>query len=447
MRLQDIDFGKDTAEFDANLKEYFIQTQAFKSVRSGHKSILVGRKGTGKTAIAKYCSDDENPSREYVIIIEATHTTYTRIEGSLRKFQAHTKNLDTTFRIGWLVTAMFALLNRIETEQSISLLSDEKRVLLYAQKQLGYRHEDPFAGLAGYLLDWVKRLQSIGPLRRDTTPQDTTQDTTIDEAELLPMIKNLTQRINKKGRRVYLFFDKLDERWDGSDLYVAFLQGLLIAARDLRALGLELYPVVLVRDDIFERVMDTFQHSDHFRMEIEYIRWDEDALIELIAQRIVASTFKETANIGQIDPITIWSRVFTESVPAKRQPIAPHAYLIERTLFRPRDVILFASKAVEEARRARHESILANDIRRAEKDYSRMKLRDLVSEQSFQYPGLREVMEAFRRSVAGFFLDDFRIKLMEIREQLGAEYQWLHESEDDLLRILYKLALRKAQGA
>ena len=103
MRLQDIDFGRDTAEFDANLKDYFIQTQAFRSVKNGRKSILLGRKGTGKTAIAKYCVEDENPSHEYIIVIEATHTTYTRIEGSLRRHQANFRSLDTTFRLGWLV--------------------------------------------------------------------------------------------------------------------------------------------------------------------------------------------------------------------------------------------------------------------------------------------------------------------------------------------------------
>jgi hypothetical protein len=207
IRLQDIDFGRDTAEFDANLKDYFIQTQAFKAMKNCRQSILVGRKGTGKTAIAKYCVEDENPSYEYAVIIEATHTTYTRINESLRRYQANTPNLDVIFRLGWLVTSLFALLNRIQSEQVLSFLSDEKRVLIYAQSQLGYRHEDPFAGLAGYLINWVSRLQSAGPLQRDTTPQERI----IDENAILPMIRDLATRINKRGRSVYLFFDKLDE--------------------------------------------------------------------------------------------------------------------------------------------------------------------------------------------------------------------------------------------
>ena len=144
-------------------------------------------------------------------MIEATHTTYTRIEESLRKYQTSTRNLDTTFRLGWLVTSLFALLNRIQAKKSVSLLSDEKRILVYAQSQLGYRHEDPFAGLAGYLIDWVSRLQSAGPLQRDMTPQERV----IDENTILPVIRDLADRINKKDRTIYLFFDKLDERWDG----------------------------------------------------------------------------------------------------------------------------------------------------------------------------------------------------------------------------------------
>jgi hypothetical protein len=215
----------------------------------------------------------------------------------------------------------------------------------------------------------------------------------------------------------------------------------MIAARDLKALGLSLYPVVLVREDIFERVMATFQHNDHFRMEIEYIRWDEGALIELIAQRISNSLFRENSKNSSVDPIEMGVRVFTESISARRQPTVPHAYVIERTLFRPPDVILFTSLAVEEARRARHDSILANDIRRAEKDYSRMKLRDLVSKQSFQYPGLREVVEEFRRCTAGFARDDMLFRLLQIREKIGSQHEWLHKSEEEVLKALYKMGL------
>jgi len=78
--IEQIDFGKDTAEFDKHLSEYFLQTSAYNRVISGYKSIVIGRKGTGKTSILKYCIDNEKGSNNYIVKIEASHSTYVKDE-------------------------------------------------------------------------------------------------------------------------------------------------------------------------------------------------------------------------------------------------------------------------------------------------------------------------------------------------------------------------------
>ena len=50
MQLRDVNFGKDTADFDANLREYFLRTAVYERILRGESSIVVGRKGSGKTA-------------------------------------------------------------------------------------------------------------------------------------------------------------------------------------------------------------------------------------------------------------------------------------------------------------------------------------------------------------------------------------------------------------
>lgn len=49
--LQKLDLGKSVAEFDEDLEDYFVETEAFRSLVDDRVDIIAGDKGTGKTAI------------------------------------------------------------------------------------------------------------------------------------------------------------------------------------------------------------------------------------------------------------------------------------------------------------------------------------------------------------------------------------------------------------
>lgn len=53
MRICDIDWGDDSAEKDPRLLEYFVDSDALKRLQSKSKSIAIGRKGSGKSALRK----------------------------------------------------------------------------------------------------------------------------------------------------------------------------------------------------------------------------------------------------------------------------------------------------------------------------------------------------------------------------------------------------------
>lgn len=55
-RLQSLRFGDDVAEHDANLDHYFLKTNAYWSVVQDEFDLVLGAKGTGKSAIARFLS-------------------------------------------------------------------------------------------------------------------------------------------------------------------------------------------------------------------------------------------------------------------------------------------------------------------------------------------------------------------------------------------------------
>lgn len=51
IRFSDIDWGEDEARNDVALAHYFVEFPGFEKILKGQKRFIIGRKGTGKSAI------------------------------------------------------------------------------------------------------------------------------------------------------------------------------------------------------------------------------------------------------------------------------------------------------------------------------------------------------------------------------------------------------------
>lgn len=62
IRRNDIDLvkllGKDRAQEDANLKHDFVKTKQYDDIKSGNKELVLGRKGSGKSALFSMLAEE-----------------------------------------------------------------------------------------------------------------------------------------------------------------------------------------------------------------------------------------------------------------------------------------------------------------------------------------------------------------------------------------------------
>ena len=73
MRLSEIIWGQDSAENDPNLLQYFQDSEAFARLQQRRKQIVVGRKGSGKSALrAKLAQEFSREPGTTVITISPT---------------------------------------------------------------------------------------------------------------------------------------------------------------------------------------------------------------------------------------------------------------------------------------------------------------------------------------------------------------------------------------
>lgn len=75
--LGKLDLGSSVAENDADLKEYFVETEAFRDLIEDRKDVIAGDKGFGKSALYKILSETyaQIPELRNVQVVSAFNTT------------------------------------------------------------------------------------------------------------------------------------------------------------------------------------------------------------------------------------------------------------------------------------------------------------------------------------------------------------------------------------
>jgi hypothetical protein len=92
-----------------------------------------------------------------------------------------------------------------------------------------------------------------------------------------------------------------------------------------------------------------------------------------------------------------WNAIFSETLEYRKTN--SFNYVVDRTLYRPREIIQFCNDIADRLRKSGVEAFVPFTyglITEAEYAYSESRLKDIASEYRFQYPGLQSVFETFR---------------------------------------------------
>ncbi len=183
---------------------------------------------------------------------------------------------------------------------------------------------------------------------------------------------------------IWLLIDNLDKGWPVQSARtedILLIRSLLEASgklqRQFETRGTECHLIVFIRNDIYEHlVRDT---PDRGKDSAVILDWaDPEVFKEIIRRRISRSTGLD----GDFD--TLWRAIFESHVEGEES----FAYIISRTLMRPREVLRFCRTCIDVALSRGRDKVTETDIRQAERQCSEDSLVDL----SFE---LRDVAERF----------------------------------------------------
>jgi hypothetical protein len=259
--------------------------------------------------------------------------------------------------------------------------------------------------------------------------------------ELKEVVPDLLELCEKY--KVVVLVDELDKGWDSSEDAKSFIAGLFQAAIAINQHTSNLRIILSLRQELYDSIPALYEDAQKYRDVMQFVYWDETSLLKLLAKRIRHAI----PSLVEKDDQEAWTSVFPETLDFRQSKT--FNYLVDRTLYRPREVIQFASDIIETAKKNGSVAIAYNTITEAEVLYSQARTQDISSEFKFQYPNLIAIFELFRGRFYSFTRAEAEsiateISLREPRPGLETSWAYLQDPEF-ILDVLWRVGFLRAQ--
>ncbi len=430
--FKDIHFGPDDAKGDTRLSEYFLRIPPYEDVRDGRASFVIGRKGTGKTAICQMIHDEASRHPNlFSVLLSFKNSPSADLFASK----------DDSFKAPNEYISIWKFLIAIEASKLI--LQDES-VDSATRDALDIFLRSNFGNIDVACMDAVQILRKknwkVGltlpvhhlpgaEISRDLV-DSSIQHTHYGRAATA-LLANLARL--KSENKFFVMFDELDEDYRKDPIYFDLLISLFKAAYQARQElhgKLKVWPIVVLREDIFSQLDD----HDLNKMDdlIVLLRWttmpsqqSEFSLRGLVNERI-------RANFGLRGGLDLWPTVVDEDGWGGPGDSA-WAFLVNRTMDRPRDIIksLKCCQPFEDGNKLSVEAIKASML-----DYSRWFYNEVGNEIFRELPEYRDALGLLTRIGRGLFTIDMWRREFGKSLALTAKYQ-----ADRVLETLYNFSV------
>lgn len=383
-------FGRDDAEHDfadGLLREGFLVTKAFEEVSAGHKNLVIGRKGTGKSAICMRLTADGGT---------CLITPDDAAGEELRRFELQGLTGATAKSLIWrYVFAVQAARHLVGHAKAVHhrRFSKPIRALRRFLAENGELAETSFYDRVrhgGRGLQTTLSLEAFGVKagldRKGGGSEGARAAKQLDVLEA--WVARGFQALGCTGHDPLLVLvDQLEQVWSSDRESDNTVIGLLLAAkRAVQTYGGAVRCVLFVRSDIYDALQ--FDDADKFHSDELRLEWTPEKLGEVALLRARAS-LGEPVSSGEL-----WGGIF----PARVHGQPADEYLFSRTLPRPRDAIQFLNLCRDAAHSRGAKRIAETDVVGATLQFSQWKLLDLAKEYLVTVPFLDRLFVLFQNT-------------------------------------------------
>ncbi|MEV0469779.1 P-loop ATPase, Sll1717 family [Streptomyces prunicolor] len=399
--LARLSFGRDDAERDARdghgllLRGGFLPNAAHDAAVSGRKMLIIGRKGSGKSAVCMRLMADDADRLGRVLV-----TPDDAAGEQLRRFELEGMPGASAKALIWrYVFALHAARYLVaHARDAHGRRPEAVRALRRFLKKNGELPDASGAQLGSRLAQSARGLQTSLSLEAFGVKAALDLAQSPSEGahagrQLEVVEKGVAQAFAALGcdtahEPLLLMVDQLEQVWSAEPDSDSMVIGLLLAARHgASEYGLFTRFLLFLRSDIYDSL--SFGEGDKYRGDELRISWTRQALRELALTRARASAGPE------LTERRLWDGVFPPEVDGEEIT----EYLFRRCLPRPRDAIQFLNRCADTARETPgRDRITDEDVRRAGRLFSAWKLKDLSQEYLVAHPFLAHLFPLFQNT-------------------------------------------------
>jgi hypothetical protein len=398
LRLQHIRFGEFLAELESEqLSEYYVDTLDIKRLLARPINILVGRKGTGKTATLYALKDKiQSDRRNLLCIVKPINF---EIDALVELLQITGKQYERTYLVesAWKFIVYTEIAKAgyeyIAAKPSYAQSPEEQAFMLYVEAKSDL-----------ILDDFSERLEKLLSNVQDSKVLE--QEAGVGEfrlrlAELihddmLSELRNTISTFLRRDHKIFLLIDNLDKSWRADNrlrLQCEWITGLLnvcerikrdfdsfIVDGEKRAIALHLS--IFLRSDIYAKLTEFATEPDKLQYTDLLSQSDYETLFAIIEERFVMLSDIE------VSKDELWNQYIVSTV--NDTPL--REYIYSRIIPRPRDLVYFFIRALETAISRRHTSITELDVLEAYKQYSSWVFSSMLVENGISLHKLKDLL-------------------------------------------------------
>jgi energy-coupling factor transporter ATP-binding protein EcfA2 len=437
-----INFGVPAAERDSDLISCFVSSTTYKNLKSGRKTIILGNRGSGKSALFRMLKEEEELKGNIIIELPPEEYAYELLSLTIKKESEGAWAKQGAYAVAWKYLIFITIMKRLTVSGKSFKRGPEAKIYEYLRNNHKHIETNPI----GIMISYLKRMEGIkiGKYEAGIRAKELKQLYSLEEiADLIPEIDNAC-----KNKKIIILIDELDKGWDASEDAISFIAGLFNSAVSINNQLKNVNVFVSLRKELYDNIPALYEDAQKVRDIIETVEWDEIGLLELIARRI-SSKIPETS---ELDFEERWNAIFSEILDYRQTK--SFNYIVDRTLYRPREIIQFCND-ISEKSRTTSDNIQTpfnyRQIAEAEYSYSESRIKDISAEFKFQYPDLQSIFETFRGLSYNYTREflEYHILCIVLGESPISKIalKWCEDIDPEaLIHILWTVGFLRAQA-
>jgi Cdc6-like AAA superfamily ATPase len=410
---------------------YFFHFADVNLIENGRRNYVIGRKGTGKTAIAEHIHSQQSSNIfakslsfadfPFNILYECADKEYTPPNQYITIWE---------YVIYACICSMMATNHEISKTSPVNLANvfdvDIEKALSRSIKTI----TSPGFGI---------NILGVGATKSPGVQTDIRQGWKDKVDGIRDFIRKYID-----NSVYYILFDALDEDYkdvlepDRKQKYFELLVGLFKAAQNVRFstdnLQAKIIPVVFIRDDIFDLCRDPDKNKWLDRSIT--LKWDVNSLESLIAFRI-ARAHQEDASATSFDKT--WRTIFQSTTIRTNRRYQRNEeafkFMLRSTFYRPRDIISYVRECAAIARQRGLSKISSEIIKQADEAQSEYMRREVIDEMHSIVDDVGEILDLFSEMRKAILpIEEFRDTYEEFYSRASRKSPL---TASEILKLLY----------